>query len=276
MDAVTREPTPVRRGGGDADISAVATLFADPTRARVLLALADGRALPAGVLAVEAGVSPQGASTQLRRLKQGGLITDEKSGRHRYYRLASDHVADILEALASAAPTQPVRSLRQGTRAAALRRARSCYDHLAGRLGCDLTQALLDEDVLHATDGVDTTRRRPGDALSAPLPDHPYRLGANAAAALDGIGVDLDELRAVRTRRPLLRFCLDWSEQRHHLGGALGAAIFAALDRSHWIVRHEGGRAVTVTDLGQRELRQRLRLAPVEYAVRGSNPGSAD
>jgi len=176
---MTNDPPPTNeRGGGDADIAMVAALFADPTRARVLLALADGRSLPASMLASEAGVSPQAASAQLNRLRRGGLIADEKSGRHRYYRLASDHVATILEALAAAAPTQPVRSLRQGTRAAALRRARTCYDHLAGKLGCDLTQTLIDVHALRSVDGVDATSRRPSDPLSAPLPEHRYQHSA--------------------------------------------------------------------------------------------------
>lgn len=264
MDAMSNDlPAPrPPGGGGDADIAAIAALFAEPTRARVLVALADGRSLPASVLASEAGVSPQAASTQLNRLKRAGLIADEKSGRHRYYRLASDHVADILEALAGAAPTQPVRSLRQGTRAAALRRARTCYDHLAGQLGCDLTQALLDQQALHAVDGVDTTSRRSTDPLSAPLPEHPYQLGPDADSVLNRIGIDIHALQgSPRTRRPLLRFCLDWSEQRHHLGGSLGAAIHTTFEQSGWVTRRPGNRAVTLTELGQRELRHRLGLA---------------
>lgn len=262
MDAMTTDrPSPRTRGGGDVDVAAVAALFADPTRARVLLALADGRSLPASVLASEAGVSPQAASTQLNRLKCGGLIADEKSGRHRYYRLASDHVAAILEALAGAAPTQPIRSLRQSTRAAALRRARTCYDHLAGQLGCDLTQALLDQQALHAADGVDTTRRRRADPLSAPLPEHPYQLGPDADAVLSRIGIDMQTLQgSSRSRRPLLRFCLDWSEQRHHLGGTLGASVLASFEQSDWVTRRNGDRAVTLTKLGEQELGQRLGL----------------
>lgn len=221
------------RRGGDADICAVARLFADPTRARVLTALADGRSLPAAVLAGEAGVTPQAASAQLNRLTGGGLIVGEKSGRHRYYRLASDQIASILEALAGAAPTQPIRSLRQDTRAAALRKARTCYDHLAGQLGCDLTQALLDQQALRASDGIDTTRRRASDPLSAPLPDHSYQLGPNADTVLERIGVSSVVLAAPSTsRRPLLRFCLDWSKQRHHLGGRLGATILTTLEDS--------------------------------------------
>jgi len=269
MGAMTNDPPPTNeRGGGDADIAMVAALFADPTRARVLLALADGRSLPASMLASEAGVSPQAASAQLNRLRRGGLIADEKSGRHRYYRLASDHVATILEALAAAAPTQPVRSLRQGTRAAALRRARTCYDHLAGKLGCDLTQTLIDVHALRSVDGVDTTSRRPSDPLSAPLPEHRYQLGSDAAAVLNRIGVDVHAPQASPgSRRPLLRFCLDWSEQRHHLGGGLGAAILATFEQQKWITRRGGDRAVTLTDLGQRELQHHLGFATADAAA---------
>lgn len=249
------------RAGGDADISSVASLFADPIRARVLMALADGRSLPASVLAGEAGVTPQAASAQLLRLTRGGLIAGEKSGRHRYYRLASDQVASILEALASAAPTMPIRSLRQDTRAAALRRARTCYDHLAGRLGCDLTQALLDHGALQASDGCDTTRRRAHDPLSAPLPHHPYQLGAHADTVLERLGVNSDHLaRPSANRRPLLRFCLDWSEQRHHLSGRLGATILTTLEEARWITRRHGDRAVTLTDHGRQQLSDTLDL----------------
>jgi len=248
-------PRPVRPGG-DADIPAVAALFADPTRARVLLALADGRSLPASVLASEAGVSPQAASAQLNRLTRAGLIMGERSGRHRYYRLASDQVATILEALACAAPTQPIRSLRQDTRAAALRRARTCYDHLAGQLGCDITQALLDRHALTATDGIDTTQRRSQDPLSAPLPEHPYQLGPYAGPVLRQLGVDSNVLQlSASSRRPLLRFCLDWSEQRNHLSGALGTAILTAFEQAQWLARCPGDRAVVLTGLGRHELR---------------------
>ncbi|HEY1572936.1 MAG TPA: winged helix-turn-helix domain-containing protein [Pseudonocardiaceae bacterium] len=244
---------------GDADIAAVAGLFADPTRARVLMALADGRSLPASVLAGEAGVSPQAASTQLKRLVAGGLITGEKSGRHRYYRLAAARVADLLEALAGVAPARPIRSLRENTRAAALRNARTCYDHLAGRLGCAITQALVDRRALVAVDGTADTRRRPGDRLSAVLADHPYRPGPGLPAVLDTLGI---APLTSTSRRPLLRFCLDWSEQRHHLGGRLGSVVWHHAEDAGWITRRHGDRAVTVTDLGRRELTARLGIPP--------------
>jgi len=246
--------------GGDVDIAAAAGLFADPTRARVLTALRDGRALPASVLAAEAAVTPQAASAQLSRLTDAGLLTVERSGRHRYYRLASGQVTAVLEALAQLAPMQPVRSLRQSTRAAHLRDARTCYDHLAGRLGVQITQALIDTGALVATDGIADTRRRPGDGLSSRLRDHPYVLGPDATQVLTGLGVPADRLTETgASRRPLLRFCVDWSEQRHHLAGRLGADLLAAFLEAGWITRTQR-RAVRLTDTGRAALHARLGL----------------
>ena len=129
---------------GDADIAPVAALIGDPTRAAVLMALLDGRALAASTLAAEVQVAPSTLSEHLARLVEGGLVTVEPSGRHRYFRLAGPEIAHTLEALAFLAPAFPVRSLRQGTHAAALRQARTCYDHLAGRLGVALCGALVE------------------------------------------------------------------------------------------------------------------------------------
>jgi DNA-binding transcriptional ArsR family regulator len=123
---------------GDADIAAVARLFADPARCAVLLALDDGRALPASVLAEEAGVSRSTASSHLTKLTEAGLLSVETHGRHRYYRLAGPQVGELIEQLVQLAPARPVRSLREGTKAARLRSARTCYDHFAGRLGVEL------------------------------------------------------------------------------------------------------------------------------------------
>jgi len=240
--------------GGDVDVAAVARLFADGTRAAILGALADGRALAASVLADEAGVSAPAASAQLTKLTRAGLIEVEVSGRHRYYRLASDRVATVIEALSALAPPRPVRSLREGTRAAALRRARTCYDHLAGSFGVAVTQALLDSGVLVARDGIADTRRRTHDALSSQLHEHPYELGAHAGPVLEELGVDLDAVRRGGSQRPLLRFCLDWSEQRHHLSGRLGAAVLDAFLAQRWVERRTGHRAVTVTDAGEAAL----------------------
>ncbi len=248
--------------GGDLDIAAAAGLFADPTRARVLMALSDGRVLPASVLAAEAAVTPQAASTQLARLTGAGLLTVERSGRHRYYQLATGQVAVVLEALAQLAPMQPVRSLRHSTRATQLRSARTCYDHLAGRLGVQITQALIDAGALAAGDGITDTRRRPGDRLSSQLTEHPYTLRPHATQILVSLGVAADRLtdNDRSSQRPLLRFCLDWSEQQHHLAGRLGAHLLAAFIEAGWITRIQGQRAVRLTDTGRHGLHTRLGL----------------
>jgi DNA-binding transcriptional ArsR family regulator len=245
---------------GERDVAAIARLFGDPARARILMALADGRALAASVLADEAGVSPSATSGHLAQLREANLVVVEQSGRHRYHRLARSEVGEALEALANLAPTQPIRSLRQHTRAAALRNARTCYDHLAGRTGVEITAALVERGALETTDGVPDTRRRESDALSSPLPTHPYRLGPEAAPVLGALGVDLDALRTQPSRRPLLRFCLDWSEQRHHLGGRLGAALLAALVDRGWVTRTRRRRVLDLTDRGARALHDELGL----------------
>src|SRR5438067_4029060 len=133
---------------GDADIAAAAAIVAEPARARILAALGDGRARPAGRLAAEAGVAPSTASQHLARLVDAGFLSTEPNGRRRLFRLAGPEINELLEALARVAPPEPVRSLRQGTRATALRRARTCYDHLAGKLGVELMAALLERELL--------------------------------------------------------------------------------------------------------------------------------
>lgn len=256
----TRPRPAAGRPGGDADLAAAAALIGDPARARVLTALLDGRALPASGLAAEAGLSAPATTAHLNKLRAGGLIEVEASGRHRYYRLAGPHVAAALEALATIAPLQPIRSLRQDTHAGQLRAARSCYDHLAGRLGVAVTAALLSHRALVATDGTDDTRRRPGDQFAAALTAHPYQLGPAAGEVLGRLGVDVPVLiSAPRSARPLLRFCTDWTEQRHHLAGALGAALLTALCDGGCVVRRPK-RVIQLTEHGTAVLRDHLGL----------------
>ena len=161
---------------GDADIAALASLLADPARCKVLLALDDGRALPASVLADEAGVSRSTASSHLGKLTEAGFLTVQTHGRHRYYRLAGPEIGDLLERLGRLAPPRRVTSLREGTRAARLRSARTCYDHLAGRLGVEVMGALLERDVLVGGDGRYDPRLHPHDSPSNPGHDVDYEL----------------------------------------------------------------------------------------------------
>jgi DNA-binding transcriptional ArsR family regulator len=253
-------PTVARRA---ADIAPAAALFADPTRARIVAALTDGRSLPASVIAQESGVAASTASEHLARLVAGGVLQVERSGRHRYYHLAGPEVAAAVEALAVIAPQPPVRSLRESTRAAALRRARTCYDHLAGQLGVAVTEGLLREGALVRTDGGAGTNRAATDRLAAPVRAHGYALGAAARPVLGRLGVDLPALLdRPRSARPLLRFCVDWSEQRHHLAGALGAAVLTAFEDAGWVHRRPGGRALLLTDAGADGLAATLGVQP--------------
>jgi DNA-binding transcriptional ArsR family regulator len=240
---------------GDTDISSVAALLADPRRCRILMALMDGRSLAASVLAAEAGVAASTASEHLSKLLDGGLVEVRRSGRHRYYRLAGPQVARVIEAMSPLAKPEPVRSLRQGTRAEALRSARLCYDHLAGRLGTRVMAGLLDAGYLEGGDGLFDPQA--GDRLSAPGGEVDYRVTGSGAAALAELGIELDDLPG---RRPLVRYCVDWSEQRHHLAGKLGAAIADRCLELGWIRRLPIPRALQVTQAGETGLSDWLGL----------------
>lgn len=225
---------------GESDVAAIAALFAEPARARMLCALTDGRALPASVLASEAGVAASTASEHLARLSAAGLLTVEQSGRHRYFRIADDRVVAAIESLATLAPQRPVRSLRESTRAAALRRARTCYDHLAGRLGVAVTEAMLDRGWL--LDATSTPGREPPPVGHLP-PDEGLALSGAGRAELGRLGVDVPAGDVVRC-------CIDWTEQRRHVSGAHGRAVFARLVDLGWLHRAAAGRAVSVTRTG--------------------------
>lgn len=245
QNGATGEPVP----SGEPDIASIASAFADTRRARVLMALADGRALPAGRLAEEAGVSASTVSNHLAVLLSHGLVTVQQQGRHRYYRLAGSEVEGVLEALAVLAPRTPITSLRTHTRAHAVRSARTCYRHLAGQAGVDFFQQLLAAGWVAGGDG----RHRPdavGDRLSSAGKGQQYRLTADGAAALQGWGI---EQTVLSTERPL-RYCVDWTEQAHHLAGPLGTAITDRLFTLEWIVRGRVPRSVHVTPAGVRGL----------------------
>jgi DNA-binding transcriptional ArsR family regulator len=238
---------------GDANIATIGALMGEPARAKVLMALLDGRALAASTLAAEAGVAASTLSTHLSRLVDGDLVSVETSGRNRYFRITRPEVADALEALARLAPAQPIRSLRQGTHAEAIRRARTCYDHLAGRLGVALLDALVDSELLL----VDSTSDAQSDPILGLGRAKSYILTPVGKARLETLGVALDRT----SRRTLTRYCLDWSEQRAHLGGALGANILTRLLELGWLVRGER-RIVKVTATGHDGLEAEFGIAP--------------
>jgi DNA-binding transcriptional ArsR family regulator len=232
----------------DPDLAGVAAAFADPRRIRILFALCDGRALPAGRLAAEAGVGASTVSNHLSVLLRQGLVSVEQHGRNRYYRLATPHVEGVLEALAGLAPQRPITSLRQHTRARALRTGRTCYRHLAGRLGVDLFQAMLSRGWIEGGDG----RFHPdtADRLSAPGRAVDYRLTEAGVDPLADLGVPQRLLRPGTA----LTYCVDWTEQAHHLSGPLGTAIATAMFDAGWIARGKTPRSVVVTRAGDRHL----------------------
>ena len=244
---------------GDADIAPVAALMGEPARAAVLMALLDGRALAASTLAAEAGVAASTLSAHLARLVDGGLVSVEASGRNRYFRIARPEVAEALEALARLAPCRPIRSLRQGTHAEAIRRARTCYDHLAGRLGVALLDALVASKVLRAEPDLGG---RPDPVLGAGR-SWLYVLTDGGRSRLVDLGVAVEALATAR--RPLTRYCLDWSEQRPHLAGALGSALLSRFVELGWVTRAER-RVVKVTDAGRAGLARDLGIAPDAWA----------
>jgi DNA-binding transcriptional ArsR family regulator len=216
----------------DADVAAPAALIGDPTRAAFLLALSEQEALPASELARRAGVTNSTASVQLGKLVRGGLLEVERQGRHRYYRLSNSTVAEALEALAVIAPVRPAGSLREANRAAGIQFARTCYDHLAGAVGVAVTEGLLREGILV----------RQGSDVALARPDRLEALGVDVAGARTG-------------RRQFTRLCLDWTERKYHLAGALGAALTTRLFDLGWIERTVAGRAVRLTKEGRAGLR---------------------
>jgi DNA-binding transcriptional ArsR family regulator len=221
----------------DANIASPAALIGDPSRAAMLQALMDGRAHPAGALAWAARLTAQAASNHLAKLVDGGLVSVEREGRHRYYRLANAEVAHVLEALAVLAV--PVRSLEQprSPQARALRDGRCCYGHLAGRLGVAVTDALAARDLIRPVDG------------------KLYDVPPAGRAWFEDLGLDLDTMRS---KRGAARQCLDWTERRHHLAGPLGVSLLSRMTTLGWVETVPGSRAARATTLGREELRLRL------------------
>lgn len=221
------------------DLAALAALLADSTRARFCLALLDGRAWTAGELAAHAGVAASTATEHLNLLVSGGLLAEERQGRHRYLRLAGQETAELIENMAALAPRRaaPARSsLSVANRDRALARGRTCYDHLAGTLGVSITDAMTDRGLISWDSGLVLT--------------------ATGSAWLDRLGVEVP----ARTRRPPVRSCLDWTERRPHLAGSVGAGLCGLAFASGWVRRIGTGRAVALTEAGERALRDELGL----------------
>jgi DNA-binding transcriptional ArsR family regulator len=229
-------------------IAEIAALAGDPARANILSALLDGRAMTASELAFAAHVTPQTASAHLGKLADAGLITATPSGRHRYFRLASARVAQMLESIVAVAGDNRPRFRPLSRQAAQLRAARVCYDHLAGQLGVRIADAMIARGYLVLEDD--------GGRVTDPGMRYLWELGIDTRIAGKG-------------RRHICRACLDWTERRPHIGGAIGAALAERWLALGWIARAKDSRAVSVTPVGERGFRDSLgmSLADDEKAV---------
>jgi DNA-binding transcriptional ArsR family regulator len=219
------------------NITRIAAAIGDPVRAEMLTALMAGRALTATELATHTGITKQTGSTHLRRLLDAQLVAVHAQGRHRYFTITNEQVAQLLERMIGVAADATRLGVHTGPREPALRKARVCYDHLAGEIAVSIYDALLAQAVLEYRDGsLDLTVR--------------------GGAWLDKFGIDTKHIRS--QRRPLCRMCMDWSERRHHLAGALGAALLQRIVDRGWARRERGSRLVTFRPSGERSLKQAL------------------
>lgn len=213
------------------DISITAALLGDPARANMVMALMSGHSLTMGELAAEAGVTLSTASVHLAKLESAGIVVSRKEGRSRHFRVAHLDVAHCIEALVTVSARAGHLRSRPGPREAAMRHARSCYDHLAGRIAVELFGRWVAARVLRWSGGVACLTRK-------------------GRQFLIGRGIEIDALE--RRKRPLCRTCVDWSERRHHLGGAIGAAVLTRALEKRWAVRGPRSRAVTFSALGEK------------------------
>jgi DNA-binding transcriptional ArsR family regulator len=221
------------------DIARIGALIGEPARANMLTALMSGKALTATELAGEANVTLPTASAHLAKLEDGGLLRPRKQGRHKYFSLASDHVAQVLEGLMGLAARSGHLRSRTGPKDPALRKARVCYNHLAGDMGIQLFDSLVQRRLLAI-----------GDALG---------LSAEGQAFMIDLGIELDEL-ALR-KAPLCLECLDWSERRSHLAGSLGRALLSRFEDKGWARRQRGSRVVRFSPQGATAFAQAFPVA---------------
>jgi DNA-binding transcriptional ArsR family regulator len=246
MDAV-RNP--------DAAVSSIAAAIGVPARTRMLYSLMDGHARTGTELAIVADVSPSTASVHLGRLKSENLVSVFVQGRHRYYSLAGPSVARALERLSVLAGGPRRRFVPRTPEP--LRAARSCYDHMAGTIAVSLHDRFVRSRWIERARRSSTQGRTYPPGLDVPR-SNAYTLTEDGTRALAGLGLDLDQTRAQRRR--FAYACLDWSERRPHIGGALGAALLHLALSRKWLAREYDSRALTITRLGQRELQTRFGL----------------
>ena len=215
----------------------IASLIGEPARAKMLWHLLDGRALTATELALQVDVSPQSASMHLNKLIQAGLLAVEQQGRHRYYRFSSRDVAYAIEAIAGLLPSGKITAQGQPAANGNIKYCRSCYDHLAGKMGVAVADGLVQRKLIMAADGL-------------------YTVTAAGKKWFAFLGIPIDELKA--QRRNFARQCLDWSERRPHLAGSLGAALLEKMLGNDWLRKTKNSRVIIVTAMGEKKFYELL------------------
>ncbi|MCY8175922.1 ArsR/SmtB family transcription factor [Bacillus inaquosorum] len=221
------------------NIAKISSLLSDPSRSSILLSLMDGRIHPAGELAYLANIKPQTASFHLNKLLEAKLISVEKHGRHRYYRLSNSEAASVIEQLLSIAPKEKVTSLKDSKEKSDLHFARTCYDHLAGYVGVQITNSLVEQGMLRKID------------LN-------FEVTSEGSLFFSNFGINEEQQR--NKRRAFARCCLDWSERQHHLAGALGNALLVRMLEEKWIVRMPKTRAIKITQSGKTAFEKYLKM----------------
>ncbi|WIW26565.1 ArsR/SmtB family transcription factor [Bacillus inaquosorum] len=221
------------------NIAKISSLLSDPSRSSILLSLMDGRIHPAGELAYLANIKPQTASFHLNKMLEAKLISVEKHGRHRYYRLSNSEAANVIEQLLSIAPKEKVTSLKDSKEKSDLHFARTCYDHLAGYVGVQITNSLVEQGMLKKVD------------LN-------FEVTSEGSLFFSNFGINEEQQR--NKRRAFARCCLDWSERQHHLAGALGNALLVRMLEEKWIVRMPKTRAVKITQSGKTAFEKYLKM----------------
>jgi len=221
------------------DFARIASLIGEPSRAIMLWTLTDGRAYTAGELAVCADISPQSASNHLSKLWDARLLILEKQGRHRYYRLAGPEVAYAIESMANLLPIKDRTLIQRKTTNHGVEYARMCYDHLAGKVGVEITEALVKNDLLVKK-------------------EHGYHVTSTGKKWFNAINLDIEKLK--QKKRSFALHCLDRSERRHHLAGSLGAALCSKMIENDWIRKKKNSREVILTYEGRKKLFEMLDL----------------
>ncbi|KFI04063.1 winged helix-turn-helix domain-containing protein [Bacillus spizizenii] len=212
------------------NIAKISSLLSDPSRSSILLTLMDGRIHPAGELAHLADIKPQTASFHLKKLLEEKLISVEKHGRHRYYRLSNSDTANVIEQFLRIAPKAKVTSLKDSKEKSDLHFARTCYDHLAGYVGVQMTNSLVEQGIIKKV-------------------DVNFEVTSEGALFFSDLGINEEQQRS--KRRAFARCCLDWSERQHHIAGALGNALLVRMLEEEWIVRMPKTRAIRITQSGK-------------------------